>query len=239
MNKAIDASTLTVLNKTADPLWFKDAVIYQLHVKAYMDGNNDGIGDFIGLAQKLDYLSDMGVTALWLLPFYPSPLRDDGYDIADYRDVHPSYGSMEDFRRFVDAAHARGMRVITELVINHTSDQHPWFQRARSAPAGSAERDFYVWSDSNQGYQGTRIIFLDTEKSNWTWDDTAQAYFWHRFYSHQPDLNFDNPAVLDEVLSVMNFWLEAGVDGMRLDAVPYLIEREGTTMRICRRPTIS
>ena len=228
MNKAIDASTLTVLNKTADPLWFKDAVIYQLHVKAYMDGNNDGVGDFIGLAQKLDYLSDMGVTALWLLPFYPSPLRDDGYDIADYRGVHPSYGTMENFRRFVDAAHARGMRVITELVINHTSDQHPWFQRARSAPAGSPERDFYVWSDSNQGYQGTRIIFLDTEKSNWTWDDTAQAYFWHRFYSHQPDLNFDNPAVLDEVLSVMNFWLEAGVDGMRLDAVPYLIEREGT-----------
>jgi maltose alpha-D-glucosyltransferase/alpha-amylase len=211
-----------------DPLWYKDAIIYQLHVKSFFDANNDGIGDFQGLIEKLDYIAELGVTAIWMLPFYPSPRRDDGYDIADYRGVHEDYGTLADARRFIEAAHGRGIRVITELVINHTSDQHPWFQRARNAPAGSPERDFYVWSDDDKKYAGTRIIFLDTEKSNWTWDDTAKAYYWHRFYSHQPDLNFDNPAVLDEVLSVMRFWLDIGVDGLRLDAVPYLVEREGT-----------
>jgi len=212
----------------SDPLWFKDAVLYQLHVKAFFDGNDDGVGDFAGLMQKLDYVQSLGVTAIWLLPFYPSPLRDDGYDIADYRNVHPSYGRMGDFRRFVKAAHERGLRVITELVINHTSDQHPWFQRARRAKPGSPWRDWYVWSDSDQKYQGTRIIFLDTEKSNWSWDPVAQAYYWHRFYSHQPDLNFDNPRVVQEVMNLLHFWLDMGVDGLRLDAVPYLVEREGT-----------
>jgi maltose alpha-D-glucosyltransferase/alpha-amylase len=211
-----------------DPLWYKDAVIYQLHIKSFFDANNDGIGDFAGLTSKLDYLVNLGVNALWLLPFYPSPRKDDGYDIADYRNVHPDYGTLDDARRFIEAAHARGMRVITELVINHTSDQHEWFQRARRAPPGSPERDFYVWSDTDQRYTETRIIFCDTEKSNWTWDPVANAYFWHRFYSHQPDLNFDNPQVLDEVLSVMEFWLDLGIDGLRLDAVPYLVERDGT-----------
>jgi maltose alpha-D-glucosyltransferase/alpha-amylase len=212
-----------------DPLWYKDAVIYQLHVKSFFDSNNDGIGDFAGLMSKLDYIADLGVTAIWLLPFYPSPRRDDGYDIAEYRDVSPDYGTIEEARAFIDAAHERGLRVITELVINHTSDQHPWFQAARKAPPGSPERDFYVWSDDDKLYSGTRIIFLDTEKSNWTWDEEAGAYFWHRFYSHQPDLNFDNPKVLEEVLSVMHFWLDAGIDGLRLDAIPYLIERDGTS----------
>jgi len=212
-----------------DPLWYKDAVIYQVHVKSFFDRDNDGIGDFAGLMEKLDYIADLGVTAIWLLPFYPSPRRDDGYDIAEYRDVSPDYGTMDDARAFITAAHERGIRVITELVINHTSDQHPWFQAARKAPPGSPERDFYVWSDNDKLYSGTRIIFLDTEKSNWTWDEEAQAYFWHRFYSHQPDLNFDNPKVLEEVLSVMHFWLDLGVDGLRLDAIPYLIERDGTS----------
>jgi len=211
-----------------EPQWYKDAVIYQLHVKAFQDSTGNGIGDFTGLMQRLDYIQDLGATAVWLLPFYPSPLRDDGYDIADYRKVNDSYGTMGEFRRFVKEAHRRGLRVITELVINHTSDQHPWFQRARRAKPGSAARDFYVWSDSDQRYQGTRIIFLDTETSNWTWDPVAKAYFWHRFYSHQPDLNFDNPRVLNEVIKVMYWWLDTGVDGMRLDAIPYLIEREGT-----------
>ncbi|MFA5678338.1 MAG: maltose alpha-D-glucosyltransferase [Pseudomonas sp.] len=211
-----------------DPCWYKDAVIYQLHVKSFFDANNDGVGDFAGLIQKLDYLVDLGVNTLWLLPFYPSPRKDDGYDIADYRGVHPDYGTMADVRRFIREAHRRGLRVITELVINHTSDQHPWFQRARHAAKGSWERDFYVWSDTDQTYQGTRIIFLDTEQSNWTWDPVAGQFFWHRFYSHQPDLNFDNPRVLRAVLSVMRFWLDMGVDGMRLDAIPYLIERDGT-----------
>ncbi|HIZ52045.1 MAG TPA: maltose alpha-D-glucosyltransferase [Candidatus Pseudomonas excrementavium] len=211
-----------------DPCWYKDAIIYQIHVKSFFDANNDGIGDFAGLIQKLDYIVDLGVNTLWLLPFYPSPRRDDGYDIADYRGVHPDYGSMADVRRFIREAHKRGLRVITELVINHTSDQHPWFQRARLAPKGSQARNFYVWSDTDQIYQGTRIIFLDTEKSNWTWDPVAGQFFWHRFYSHQPDLNFDNPQVLRAVLSVMRFWLDMGVDGMRLDAIPYLIERDGT-----------
>ena len=212
-----------------DPSWYKDAVVYQLHVKSFFDSNNDGIGDFHGLMQKLDHIADLGVTAIWLLPFYPSPRRDDGYDIADYYDVSPDYGSLEDFKVFVNAAHERGIRIITELVINHTSDEHPWFQAARKAPPGSPEREFYVWSDDDQKYAGTRIIFCDTEKSNWTWDEEAQAYFWHRFYSHQPDLNFDNPKVLEEVLKVMHFWLNMGVDGLRLDAIPYLIEREGTS----------
>jgi maltose alpha-D-glucosyltransferase/alpha-amylase len=211
-----------------DPLWYKDAVIYQLHLKSFFDSDNDGIGDFSGVLEKLDYIAELGVTAIWMLPFYPSPRRDDGYDIADYRGVHPDYGTLGDVRRFIEAAHARNIRVITELVINHTSDQHPWFQRARTAPPGSAERDFYVWSASDDKYAGTRVIFIDTEKSNWTWDDEAKAYYWHRFYSHQPDLNFDNPAVLEEVLSVMRFWLDMGIDGLRLDAVPYLVEREGT-----------
>jgi maltose alpha-D-glucosyltransferase/alpha-amylase len=211
-----------------DPLWYKDSTIYQLHVKSFCDSDGDGIGDFRGALQKIDYIADLGVDAIWLLPFYPSPRRDDGYDIADYRGVHPDYGTMADLRAFIDAAHARGMKIITELVINHTSDQHPWFKRAREAKPGSAARNFYVWSDTDQTYAGTRIIFLDTEKSNWTWDPVAGAYFWHRFYSHQPDLNFDNPRVLREVLSVMRFWLDLGVDGLRLDAVPYLVEREGT-----------
>jgi maltose alpha-D-glucosyltransferase / alpha-amylase len=208
--------------------WYKDAIIYQLHIKAFFDANNDGIGDFAGLMQKLDYVQELGVNTVWLLPFYPSPLRDDGYDIADYRNVNPSFGTLRDVRTFVKAAHERGLRVITELVINHTSDQHPWFQRARRAKRGSAHRNYYVWSDSDQRYLGTRIIFIDTEPSNWTWDPVAQQYFWHRFYFHQPDLNFDNPAVLREILRVLHFWLEMGIDGLRLDAIPYLVEREGT-----------
>lgn len=212
-----------------DPLWYKDAIIYQLHVKAFFDSNGDGFGDFAGVTSKFDYLQSLGVNTLWLLPFYPSPLRDDGYDIANYRDVNPNYGTLEDFRHFIDEAHRRGLRVITELVINHTSDQHPWFQRARHAPVGSPERDYYVWSDDDQKYAGTPIIFTDTETSNWTWDPVAKQYYWHRFFSHQPDLNFDNPAVLKEVIDIMYFWLDLGVDGMRLDAVPYLVEREGTT----------
>ncbi|HTX02057.1 MAG TPA: maltose alpha-D-glucosyltransferase [Candidatus Acidoferrales bacterium] len=213
----------------AAPLdWYKDAVIYQLHVKAFFDGNDDGIGDFRGLTAKLDYIKELGVDVIWLLPFYPSPLRDDGYDIADYHGVHPSYGTMGDFRAFLRAAHARKLRVVTELVINHTSDQHPWFQRARRSRPGSVWRNFYVWSDDDTKYAGTRIIFSDTEKSNWSWDPIAKQYYWHRFFSHQPDLNFDNPRVFDAVANVMRFWFDAGVDGMRLDAVPYLCEREGT-----------
>ncbi len=211
-----------------DPQWYRDAIIYQVHVKSFFDANNDGIGDFDGLTAKLDYIRDLGVTAIWVMPFYPSPLRDDGYDIADYRDINQSYGTMDQFRTFVDEAHARGLRVITELVINHTSDQHPWFQQARNAPKDSEWRNFYVWSDTDEKYTDTRIIFLDTEASNWTWDPVAKAYYWHRFYSHQPDLNFDNPKVLDAVIEVMRYWLDMGVDGLRLDAIPYLIERDGT-----------
>jgi maltose alpha-D-glucosyltransferase/alpha-amylase len=211
-----------------DALWFKDAIIYELHVRAFFDSNNDGIGDFQGLTQRLDYLQDLGVTCLWLLPFFPSPLKDDGYDISDYLNVHPDYGTLEDFRAFLDAAHERGMQVMIELVINHTSDQHPWFQRAQLAPAGSAEREFYVWNDSDKKYADARIIFTDTEKSNWTWDSVANAYYWHRFFSHQPDLNFDNPAVLEEVQKAMRYWLDLGVDALRLDAIPYLVERDHT-----------
>jgi maltose alpha-D-glucosyltransferase/alpha-amylase len=208
--------------------WYKDAIIYEAHVRAFCDSNDDGIGDFQGLTSKLEYLQGLGVNTLWLLPFYPSPLRDDGYDISDYENVHPSYGTIKDFEGFMEEAHTRGIRVVTELVINHTSDQHPWFQAARRAHPGSPEREFYVWSDTNQKYQGARIIFTDTETSNWSWDDTAKAYYWHRFFHHQPDLNFDNPRVLEAVLRVMRFWIDRGVDGLRLDAVPYLIEREGT-----------
>jgi maltose alpha-D-glucosyltransferase/alpha-amylase len=211
-----------------DPLWYKDAILYEVHVRAFADSNGDGRGDFQGLTAKLDYLRDLGVTAVWILPFYPSPWRDDGYDISDYTSVHPAYGTLEDFKTFLDEAHRRGLKVITELVINHTSDQHPWFQRARLAPPGSPERDVYVWSDTDRKYAGTRIIFTDTEASNWTRDPVANAYYWHRFFSHQPDLNFDNPLVHEEVLKALDFWMEMGVDGLRLDAVPYLYEREGT-----------
>jgi maltose alpha-D-glucosyltransferase/alpha-amylase len=226
MTTAANAEANTPGNK--DPLWFKDAIIYQVHVKSFFDSNDDGIGDFEGLIRRLDYIAGLGVNVIWLLPFYPSPRRDDGYDISDYRGIHSDYGTMRDFRRFVAEAHNRGLRVITELVVNHTSDQHEWFQRARRAPKGSWQRDFYVWRDDDKGFADTRIIFVDTEKSNWAWDDVAQAYYWHRFYSHQPDLNFDNPRVLRAILDVMHMWLKMGVDGLRLDAVPYLIEREGT-----------
>ncbi|HXS27578.1 MAG TPA: maltose alpha-D-glucosyltransferase [Steroidobacteraceae bacterium] len=212
-----------------DTLWYKDAIIYECHVRAFQDSNDDGIGDFGGLASRLDYIQDLGVNTVWLLPFYPSPGRDDGYDIANYRDIHPQYGTRADFRRFIHEAHRRGLRIITELVINHTSDQHPWFQAARRAPAGSRKRNFYVWSDTPARYTGTRVIFTDTETSNWTWDKEAQAHYWHRFFSHQPDLNFDNPHVERAVTRIMKFWLDQGVDGLRLDAIPYLVEREGTT----------
>jgi len=208
--------------------WYKDAVIYQLHVKCFCDSNKDGIGDFKGLTQKLDYLQKLGCTALWLLPFYPSPLKDDGYDIADYLTVHPNYGNLRDFRNFLNEAHRRNLKVITELVINHTSDQHQWFQRARREKAGSKWRDYYVWSDTPDKYSEARIIFKDFETSNWTWDSRAGAYYMHRFYSHQPDLNYENPVVHDEIFRVLDFWLEMGVDGMRLDAIPYLYKQEGT-----------
>src|SRR6266404_2201294 len=211
-----------------DSLWYKDAVIYQLHVRSFYDSNADGIGDFAGLTQKLDYLQELGITAIWLLPFYPSPLRDDGYDVTDYTSVHPSYGSLEDFKTFLTAAHKRGIRIIIEMVLNHTSDQHPWFQEARSSRA-NPKRDWYVWSETDTPYQGVRIIFLDTELSNWAWDPISKSYYWHRFFSHQPDLNFDNPAVLEAIWDVMKFWLNLGTDGLRLDAVPYLVEREGTS----------
>jgi maltose alpha-D-glucosyltransferase/alpha-amylase len=213
----------------AEPFWYKSGVIYEVHVRAFQDSDGNGIGDFRGLTSRLDYLKDLGVTAVWLLPFYPSPLRDDGYDIADYYDVHPAYGTLADFKTFLAEAHWRGLRVITELVVNHTSDQHPWFQRARRAPPGSRWRNFYVWSDTADRYRDARIIFKDVEVSNWSWDHVAGAYFWHRFFSHQPDLNYDNPEVFAEILKVLDFWLELGVDGLRLDAVPYLYEREGTS----------
>ncbi len=214
---------------TTDPLWYKDAIIYEIHVRAFADSNNDGIGDFPGLLTRLDYLKDLGVTCIWLLPFFPSPLRDDGYDISNYNDVNPSYGTLSDFKAFLDAAHHLGLQVMIELVVNHTSDQHPWFKTARQAPAGSAERNMYVWSDSDKKYKDARIIFTDTEQSNWTWDDTAKAYYWHRFFSHQPDLNYDSPLVMEEVLKAMRFWLDMGVDALRIDAIPYLCERDGTS----------
>jgi maltose alpha-D-glucosyltransferase/alpha-amylase len=208
--------------------WYTDAIFYELHVKAYCDSTGSGIGDFDGLTTKLGHLAELGVDCIWLLPMYPSPFRDDGYDIADYYSIHPSYGTIESFKRFLDAAHSRGLRVITELVMNHTSDQHPWFQEARSS-ADNPRRDWYVWSDTDEKYKGVRIIFCGTEMSNWSWDPVSKAYYWHRFFSHQPDLNFDNPAVCEEMWNVMRFWLEMGVDGFRVDAVPYLIEREGTS----------
>jgi maltose alpha-D-glucosyltransferase/alpha-amylase len=210
-----------------DVVWYKDAIIYQVHVRTFCDSNADGIGDFKGLEQRLDYLQDLGINAIWLMPFFPSPLRDDGYDIAEYKSVHSSYGTLEDFRQFLGAAHERGIRVIIEMVLNHTSDQHPWFQVSRSSQ-DNAYRDWYVWSDTDTRYKGTRIIFLDTEMSNWAWDPISKSYYWHRFFSHQPDLNYDNPAVRDEMWNVMKFWLDMGVDAFRLDAVPYLVEREGT-----------
>jgi len=216
------------MGQVSDSLWYKDAVIYELHVKTFFDASGDGVGDFAGLTGRLDYLADLGVTALWLLPFYPSPLRDDGYDISDYRAVNPVYGSLRDFKTFIRAAHDRGLHVITELVINHTSDQHPWFRRARSAPRGSRLRDYYVWSDDDRRWADSRVIFKDSEVSNWTWDPVAGQYYWHRFYSHQPDLNYDNPRVLSAVTGIMRHWLDLGVDGLRLDAIPYLVERDGT-----------
>jgi maltose alpha-D-glucosyltransferase/alpha-amylase len=211
-----------------EPLWYKDAIIYEVHVRAFFDSDGDGIGDFRGLTEKLDYLKNLGVNAIWVLPFYPSPLKDDGYDISDYVDIHPTYGNLSDFKIFLREAHRRGLRVITELILNHTSDQHSWFKRAREAELGDSNRNFYVWSDNQEQYKETRIIFKDFESSNWTWDSRAKAYFWHRFYSHQPDLNYDNPMVQKAILKTIDFWLELGVDGLRLDAVPYLFEREGT-----------
>ena len=210
------------------PLWYKDAIIYQLHVRAFFDSNADGIGDFPGLVRKLDYIQELGVSVIWLLPFYPSPLKDDGYDIADYSNIHPAYGTLEDFQIFLREAHRRGIRVINELVLNHTSDQHLWFQEARSSP-DNPRRNWYVWSDSDDRYRGVRIIFIDTEMSNWAWDPISKAYYWHRFFSHQPDLNYDDPEVREAMWGVIKFWMDMGVDGMRLDAVPYLAEREGTS----------
>jgi maltose alpha-D-glucosyltransferase/alpha-amylase len=225
---SIDENELPITELDGDELWYKDAIIYQLHVKAFADSNNDGIGDFAGLTEKLGYLQELGVTTLWLLPFYPSPGRDDGYDIADYGAINPDFGTMKDFRRFIVEAKRRGLRVITELVINHTSDQHDWFKRARRSEPKSSARNWYVWSDTDQKYAGTRIIFTDTEKSNWTWDPEAGQFYWHRFFSHQPDLNFDNPRVVSALVQVMKRWLDTGVDGFRLDAIPYLCERDGT-----------
>ncbi len=213
---------------TDDSLWYKDAVFYQLHVKSFADSNGDGIGDFPGLTSKLDHLASLGVDCLWLQPMYPSPFKDDGYDISDYTSIHPGYGTQQDFEHFLSQAHARGLRVIIELVLNHTSDQHAWFQEARSS-VDNPRRDWYVWSDTDDRYRGVRIIFIDTELSNWAWDPVSKAYYWHRFFSHQPDLNYDNPAVREEIWNVMKFWLELGVDGFRVDAVPYLVEREGTS----------
>ncbi|HUX45974.1 MAG TPA: maltose alpha-D-glucosyltransferase [Terracidiphilus sp.] len=217
------------LASATDPLWYKDAILYELHIRAFCDSNGDGIGDFPGLLSKLDYLQELGITCIWLLPFFPSPLRDDGYDIANYVDVNPAYGTLEDFKAVLHAAHERNMQVMIELVINHTSDQHPWFKAARLAPPGSPEREMYVWSQTDQLYKDARIIFTDTEKSNWTWDEAAKAYYWHRFFSHQPDLNYDNPRVIEEILKAMRFWLDMGVDGLRMDAIPYLVERDGTS----------
>ena len=212
----------------AEPLWFKRAVFYEVHVRSFFDGNGDGIGDFRGLTEKLDYLQWMGIDCIWLLPFYQSPLRDGGYDISDFTNIHPDYGTVDDVQELIDAAHARRIRVIADLVMNHTSNEHPWFQRARRAPPGSPERNWYVWSDTDDRYEDARIIFIDTETSNWSWDPLAEQYYWHRFFSHQPDLNYANPDVREAMLQVLRFWLDLGLDGFRLDAVPYLFEREGT-----------
>jgi maltose alpha-D-glucosyltransferase/alpha-amylase len=216
------------ISRATDQYWYKDAVFYQLHVKSFADSNGDGIGDFAGLTSKLEHLASLGVDCLWVQPMYPSPFRDDGYDISDYTSIHPSYGTLEDFQTFLNQAHARGLRVIIELVLNHTSDQHAWFVEARSS-TDDPRRDWYVWSDTDDRYRGVRIIFVDTELSNWAWDPVSKAYYWHRFFNHQPDLNYDNPAVREEIWKVMKFWLDLGVDGFRVDAVPYLIEREGTS----------
>lgn len=218
---------MTLQEFNLDPLWYKDAIFYEINVRGFYDSNSDGIGDLPGLTERLDYLRWLGVNCIWLLPMYPSPLRDGGYDIANYCDILPAYGTLTDFKTFLAEAHLRGLRVITDLVLNHTSDQHPWFQSARSSP-DSPYRAWYVWSDTDHRYAGTRIIFTDTERSNWTWDEQAGAFYWHRFFSHQPDLNYDNPAVQQAMLDVVKFWLDLGVDGFRLDAVPYLYEREGT-----------
>ncbi len=226
--EAATANIPGVTGRESDALWYKDAIIYQVHVRSFADSNNDGVGDFPGLTSRLDYIQSLGVTAIWLLPFFPSPLRDGGYDIADYRNVNPEYGTLKDFRQFLKEAHRRGLRVITELVMNHTSDQHEWFQKSRRAKPGSKWREYYVWSDTPERYREARIIFQDFESSNWTWDPVAEAYFWHRFYHHQPDLNFDNPEVRQAMIRVLDFWLDMGVDGLRLDAIPYLFEREGT-----------
>src|SRR6476620_4474401 len=222
------ATARVVPSRGKPNLWYKDAIIYQVHVRAFRDSNDDGIGDFRGLAERLDYIQDLGVSAIWIQPFFPSPLKDDGYDIADYMNVNPQYGTLDDFRELLEEAHRRELKVITELVMNHTSDQHAWFQRSRREAPGSHWRDWYVWSDTPDKYQEARIIFQDFESSNWSWDPIAGAYFWHRFYSHQPDLNFDNPDVGKAMFGVLDFWLAMGVDGLRLDAVPYLFEREGT-----------
>jgi len=223
-----DAWGRTPLPETQDALWYKNAVFYQVHVRAFYDSNGDGVGDFQGLAQKLDYLRDLGINAIWLMPFFPSPLRDDGYDIADYRSVHPLYGTLQDFKNFLAAAHERQLRVVMEMVLNHTSDQHAWFHESRSS-RDNPRRNWYVWSETDTPYRSARIIFIDTEMSNWAWDPISKEHYWHRFFSHQPDLNYDNPAVREEMWDVMKFWLDMGVDGFRLDAVPYLIEREGTS----------
>jgi maltose alpha-D-glucosyltransferase / alpha-amylase len=224
---AADNTSMPTL-RSPDPLWYKDAVFYQLHVKSFADSNGDGIGDFPGLTSRLDHLASLGVDCLWIQPMYPSPFKDDGYDISNYTDIHPSYGTLTDFQRFLNEAHGRGLRVIIELVLNHTSDQHAWFQEARSS-VDNPRRDWYVWSDTDDKYRGVRIIFIDTELSNWAWDPVSKAYYWHRFFSHQPDLNYDNPDVREEIWNVMKFWLDLGVDGFRVDAVPYLVEREDTS----------
>ena len=215
--------------KHIDPLWFKDALIYELSVRAFFDSNNDGIGDFQGIIQKLDYLEDLGINTIWLLPFYPSPLKDDGYDVNDHCEVHADYGNLTDFKAFLKAAHARNIRVVIELILNHTSDQHPWFKRARKAKPGSRSREFYVWSDTAEKYKDARVIIQDEESGNWTWDSEAKAYFWHRFYRHQPELNYDNPEVQLEMIKIIDFWMKIGVDGFRLASVPFLFEEEGTS----------
>ena len=217
------------LPKNADPLWFKDAIIYEIHIRAFFDSDGDGIGDFEGLVQKLDYLEDLGINTIWLLPFYPSPLRDDGYDVTDYYDVHPDYGTLADFKLFLKEAHKRGLRVITELILNHTSDQHAWFKKARKSKPGSRFRDFYVWSDTPDKYADARVIFADEEPSNWTYDEEAKSYYWHRYYRHQPDLNFENAEVQLEMIKVADFWLKMSVDGFRLPSITYLFEKEGTS----------
>ncbi|MFM8740936.1 MAG: alpha-amylase family glycosyl hydrolase, partial [Cytophagales bacterium] len=211
-----------------DPLWFKDAVIYELSVRAFYDSNADGIGDFPGLIQKLDYLEDLGINTIWLLPFYPSPLRDDGFDVVEHCDIHPDYGTLADFRQFLKEAHRRNIRVITELILNHTSDQHPWFQKSRKAREGSRYKDYYVWNSTADKYKQARVMFTDSESSNWAWDNEAKAYYWHRFYRHQPELNYDNPEVQLEMIKVVDFWMKMGVDGFRLPNVPFLFEEEGT-----------